>query len=126
MMKKWFFLVACLLIAACDRDNNSQTATLTVTNNTDLGTAPLSIWSIYITPATSTMPALDRSPDLLASVDLAAGASRTFTIDTCGQPIDVQIIFSNGSEQQFSSAAAVTCDSTYVCVVDDLGVLTCS
>jgi len=121
-------LVLLVAISACDRDAETQTASLTVNNMTDLGATPLSIWSVYVTPTNSTSPALDRSIDLLASVDLAAGASRTFTIDTCGQLIDVQVIFSNGSELSFSSVAAVNCDTTYTCDADDPGppVLTCN
>lgn len=125
-MKKIVFFVLVSLLAACDRDTNEQTATLTVNNMTDLGASPLSIWSVYVTPSTSATPALDRSVDLLASVDLAAGDSKSFTIDTCGQLLDVQVIFSNGSEQSFSSLAAVNCDTTYVCDIDATPLLTCN
>ena len=122
----WLLLL--LALSACDRDAETTTATLTVNNMTDLGAAPLSIWSVYVTPTNSATPALDRSIDLLASVDLAAGASRSFTIDTCGQQIDVQVIFSNGSELGFSSVAAVNCDTSYTCDADDTGIpaLTCN
>jgi len=122
----WLLLL--IAVSSCDRDVETQTATLTLNNATDLGTAPLSIWSVYISPTNSATPAIDRSVDLLASVDLVAGASRSFTIDTCGQQIDVQVIFSNGSELSFSGLAAVNCDSTYTCNADDTGIptLTCS
>lgn len=126
MMKKILFLVIALIFSACDRDTNEQTAALTIDNMTNTGTTPLSVWSVYVTPTNSTTPALDRSVDLLASVDLAAGESKTFTIDTCGQQIDVQVIFSNSTEQNFSSVAAVNCDSNYSCTIDDLGVMTCN
>jgi len=128
ILKPFLWLLALIAISACDRDVETQTASLTINNMTNLGTAPLSIWSVYVTPTNSATPAIDRSVDLLASVDLAAGASRSFTIDTCGQQIDVQVIFSNGSELSFSSLAAVNCDSTYTCDADDPGIpaLTCS
>jgi len=126
MMKKILFLAITLIFSACDRDTNEQTATLTIDNMTNTGATPLSIWSVYVIPTNSTTPALDRSIDLLASVDLGAGESKSFTIDTCGQQIDVQVIFSNSSEQNFSSVAAVNCDSSYSCTIDDLGVMTCN
>ena len=126
MMKKVLFLAVTLIFSACDRDTNDQTATLTIDNMTNTGITPLSIWSVYVTPTNSATPALDRSIDLLASVDLDAGESRSFTIDTCGQLIDVQVIFSNSTEQNVSSVAAVNCDTSYACTIDDLGVMTCN
>ena len=102
-----------LLLSACDRDLNIQTAEITINNTTDLRVAPqkpLSVWSLYITPTGSSV--IDRSVDLLNSVTLEAGQSQTFTIDSCGTQLDVLAVLSDGSEQSFTSAAAVDCDTT--------------
>jgi len=115
-MYRLLVVVFILLSAACDRDLNLQTASLTINNMTDLRVAPqkpLSIWSVYVTPTNSTTPALDRSVDLLASVALKPAISQTFTINTCGQQLDIQVILSDGSEQVFTTAAAVDCDTTF-------------
>jgi hypothetical protein len=117
MLIKSLFISLLLVLVACDRDNpNTQTASLTINNTTDLRITPLlplSIWSIYVTPTNSLTPALDRSIDLLASVALKAGVSRTFSINTCGQQLDVLVILSDGSEQVFTSVGSVDCDTTY-------------
>ncbi|MCK4709405.1 MAG: hypothetical protein KAU21_12375 [Gammaproteobacteria bacterium] len=123
-MKKIFLITLFFLLQACDRDLNLQTASLTINNMTDQRIAPqkpLSIWSLYITPTNSLTPAIDRSVDLLASVALepdttgsGLGNSKTFTIDTCGQQLDIQVIFSDGSEQVFTTAAVVDCDTTFI------------
>ena len=122
-MYRLLVVVFILLSTACDRDLNLQTASLTINNMTDLRVAPqkpLSIWSVYVTPTNSTTPALDRSVDLLASVALepdttgsGLGNAQTFTINTCGQQLDIQVILSDGSEQLFTTAAAVDCDTTF-------------
>lgn len=117
MLVKSLAIALLLALTACDRDTSAQTAILSINNMTDLRVlpaVPLSIWSVYITPTNSTTPALDRSVDLLASVALKAGAGTTFTIDTCGQLIDIQVIFSDGSEQLFNSVTTVDCNSSYL------------
>ncbi|MDH5425061.1 MAG: hypothetical protein OEY29_08720 [Gammaproteobacteria bacterium] len=109
-------LMAFLLLTACERSPDTLTASLIINNMTDLRVlpaVPLSIWSVYITAANSTAPALERSVDLLASEALQAGESITLTIDTCGQPLEIQVIFSEGSEQLFNSMTAVECNSSY-------------
>ncbi len=117
MLIKSLFITLLLVLSACDRDDaNTQTASLTINNMTDLRVLPalpLSIWSVYVTPTNSLTPALDRSIDLLASVALKAGISRTFSINTCGQQLDVLVILSDGSEQTFTSVGIVDCDTTY-------------
>ncbi|MDH5393868.1 MAG: hypothetical protein OEY11_11830 [Gammaproteobacteria bacterium] len=120
MAKKQLMTVFCLLLMmtlqACERDLSSPTASLSINNLTDLRLAPeqpLSIWAVYITPANSLTPAIDRSHDLLASAALEPGISQTFIIDSCGQQLLIQVVFSDGSEQLFSSAAAVECGTTY-------------
>ena len=112
-MNKFIITGFFFILSACERDLNIQTADITINNTTNLRVAPLkplSIWSIYITPTGSTV--IDRSVDLLNSVALEAGLSKTFTIDTCGSQIDVLVILSDGSEQAFTSAAAVDCNTT--------------
>ncbi|MDH5516395.1 MAG: hypothetical protein OEY36_01075 [Gammaproteobacteria bacterium] len=109
-------LLLLLLLQGCERDLNQPTARLNINNMTDLRLLPerpMSIWAIYISATNSLTPALDRSVDLLASSALKPGVSQTFAIDTCGQPLNIQVIFSDGSEQLFSTAAAVDCDTDY-------------
>lgn len=117
MLIKSLFIALLLSLTACDRDTAViQTATLTINNTTDLRVLPalpLSIWSIYVTPTTSAAPALDRSIDLLPTQALKAGVSQTFTINTCGQQLDILVILSDGSEQAFTSVGIVDCDTTY-------------
>lgn len=117
MLIKSLFIALSLILTACDRDAPvTQTASLTINNTTDLRVLPalpLSIWSVYVTPTASTTPALDRSVDLLASVALKAGASQTFNINICDQLVDVLVILSDGSEQNFSSVGDVACDGVY-------------
>ena len=117
MVIKSLFISVLLMLSACDRDApNTQSASLTINNTTDLRLAPLkplSIWSVYVTPTASTMKALDRSIDLLASVALKAGASQTFSINICDQGVDVLVRLSDGSEQNFSSVSDVACGGVY-------------
>lgn len=117
MLIKSLFITLLLALTACDRDAAViQTATLTINNTTDLRVLPalpLSVWSIYVTPTVSATPALDRSIDLLPTKALKAGVSQTFTINTCGQQLDVLVVLSDGSEQAFTSAGFVDCDTTY-------------
>lgn len=114
MLIKSLFIALLLALTACDRDAAViQTATLTINNMTDLRVLPLSIWSIYVTPTASAAPALDRSIDLLPTQALKAGVSQTFTINTCGQQLDVLVVLSDGSEQVFTSVGIVDCDTTY-------------
>ena len=117
MLIKSLFIALLLALTACDRDTAViQTATLTINNTTDLRVLPalpLSIWSIYVTPTASAAPALDRSIDLLPTQALKAGVSQTFTINTCGQQLDVLVVLSDGSEQAFTSVGVVDCDTTY-------------
>ena len=116
MLIKSLFITLIFLLSACDRDTSVQTASLTINNMTDLRVSPqkpLSIWSLYVTPTASTTPALDRSIDLLASEALKAGVSQSFSITTCGQLLDIQVILSDGSEQVFTSTAAVDCNTTF-------------
>ena len=112
-------LLVIILNTACERDLNQQTATLTINNLTDLRVppaVPLSIWSVYITPTNSLNPALDRSHDLLASVALKPGNNKTFTIDSCGQLLDIIVIFSDGSEltSPDANAAEINCNTVFI------------
>lgn len=117
MLIKSLFIALLLALTACDRDAAViQTATLSINNTTDLRVLPalpLSIWSIYVTPTTSATPALDRSIDLLPTQALKAGVSQSFTINTCGQQLDVLVVLSDGSEQTFTSVGFVDCDTDY-------------
>lgn len=98
-MRKLFFIsIALIVLTSCERDLNTTSATLTITNS-----RTLPIWSLYVAPnATPT----ERSVDLLASGALDAGASQTFTINTCGQNIDITAYLSDGTELSFSDIAA--------------------
>lgn len=109
------FIAVLLTTSACERDLGLQTANITINNMTDLRVSPsvpLSIWSIYITPTNSMTPALDRSVDLLASAELKPGANKTFTIDTCGQQIEILVVLADGSEQLFTSPGIVDCGTS--------------
>ncbi len=111
MLIKSLFIALLFSLSACDRDAPViQTATLTINNMTDSRILPLSVWSIYVTPTGA--PALDRSIDLLPTQALKAGVSQTFTINTCGQELDILVVLSDGSEQAFTSAGIVDCDTT--------------
>jgi len=116
MLIKSLLISLLLLLSACERDVTVQTAGLTINNMTDLRVSPqkpLSIWSLYITPSTSITQALDRSIDLLASEALKAGVSQSFTITTCGQQLDIQVVLSDGSEQVFTSPGIIDCNTVF-------------
>ena len=115
---RYFFIFSLFALSACDRDSEITTATLSVTNN-----YTQAAWSVYVAPASSVT---EQSMDLLGSVALNSGATRSLSINTCGQALNVQVRFSDGHEQSVTSAAAVNCDSSYSCIIDVAGLMVCN